>query len=194
MGIGFKYTMADIVELLCQMDIVDRPIKEKNYRYYEERTLYDSSLSKAMHSIVAGDLGLEEEAYRFFRGAALTDMGPTLHSCDDGIHSANMGGVWKATVMGFGGIRVKEEGLHIRPRLPKYWRSLSYPIVWQGNALRLQIKEDSIEIENTGTEVEVWLRGNLVRLQSGKNIFRGEMYGEEMVEGSGGISNLSKEL
>lgn len=185
---------ADIVELLYQMDIVDSSVKKKNYRYYEDRTLHDSSLSKATHSIVAGDLGLEEEAYRFFIGAALTDMGASVHSCDDGIHSANMGGVWKATVMGFGGVRVKADGLHIQPRLPKQWRRISYPIVWRGNTLRIEVGTDGLEIENTGEPVEVWICGNIVRLQRGTNIIRGEIYGAKMVEGSGSIPNLSKEL
>ena len=49
---------ADVVELLYQQeDLFPADIKEKNYYYYEERTLHDSSLSKAIHSVLACDLG-----------------------------------------------------------------------------------------------------------------------------------------
>ncbi len=40
-----------------------------NYEYYEKHTLHDSSLSNAMHSVVASRLGRIQEAYCFFQKA-----------------------------------------------------------------------------------------------------------------------------
>ena len=51
-------------------DITTPDNKAKNYVYYEARTLHDSSLSKAIHSITACDLGMEKEAYEMFMSAA----------------------------------------------------------------------------------------------------------------------------
>ena len=112
---------ADIVELLYQMEDITTPDnKAKNYVYYEARTLHDSSLSKAIHSITACDLGMEKEAYDMFMSAALTDLGQEMKSSDAGIHSANMGGVWQDVVMGFGGIRIRDGHLRIAPNCPKH--------------------------------------------------------------------------
>ena len=48
-------------------------IKRKNYEYYEPRTIHESSLSPAIHSILAAELGNMEAAVRFFGYATRLD-------------------------------------------------------------------------------------------------------------------------
>lgn len=140
---------ADIVELLYQMEDITTPDnKAKNYVYYEARTLHDSSLSKAIHSITACDLGMEKEAYDMFMSAALTDLGQEMKSSDAGIHSANMGGVWQDVVMGFGGIRIRDGHLRIAPNCPKQWEKFTYPLYWKGNELHITVCKDGVEVIN----------------------------------------------
>jgi trehalose/maltose hydrolase-like predicted phosphorylase len=164
---------ADIVELLYQMEDITTPDnKAKNYVYYEARTLHDSSLSKAIHSITACDLGMEKEAYDMFMSAALTDLGQEMKSSDAGIHSANMGGVWQDVVMGFGGIRIRDGHLRIAPNCPKQWEKFTYPLYWKGNELHITVCKDGVEVINEGEDFEAEIMGQTVTVSKGKNEFR----------------------
>lgn len=163
---------ADIVELLYQMEDITTPDnKAKNYVYYEARTLHDSSLSKAIHSITACDLGMDKEAYEMFMSAALTDLGQEMKSSDAGIHSANMGGVWQDVVMGFGGVRIHDGHLRIRPNCPKQWEKFTYPIYWKGNKLDVTVCKDGVEVINEGTAFMAEIMGQMVTVEKGKNQF-----------------------
>jgi len=163
---------ADVVELLYQLaDVADEETKRKNYVYYEARTLHDSSLSRAIHSLMALDVGLFEEAYQMFQKAAGTDLGEEMKSSDAGIHAANMGGVWQAVVMGFGGVRIKEEQLTIHPKLPKEWTRMSYAIFWQGNRIQVRVQEWQLRIQNEGVAFTAQVAGKEERIESGTNIF-----------------------
>ena len=164
---------ADIVELLYQMEDITTPDnKAKNYVYYEARTLHDSSLSKAIHSITACDLGMEKEAYDMFMSAELTDHGQEMKSSDAGIHSANMGGVWQDVVMGFGGIRIRDGHLRIAPNCPKQWEKFTYPLYWKGNELHITVCKDGVEVINEGEDFEAEIMGQTVTVSKGKNEFR----------------------
>lgn len=164
---------ADIVELLYQMEDITTPDnKAKNYVYYEARTLHDSSLSKAIHSITACDLGMEKEAYDMFMSAALTDLGQEMKSSDAGIHSANMGGVWQDVVMGFGGIRIRDGHLRIAPNCPKQWEKFTYPLYWKGNELHITVCKDGVEVINEGEDFEAEIMGQTVTVSKEKNEFR----------------------
>lgn len=163
---------ADIVELLYQMEDITTPDnKAKNYVYYEARTLHDSSLSKAIHSITACDLGMDKEAYDMFMSAAFTDLGQEMKSSDAGIHSANMGGVWQDVVMGFGGVRIHDGHLRIRPNCPKQWEKFTYPIYWKGNKLDVTVCKDGVEVINEGTAFMAEIMGQMVTVEKGKNEF-----------------------
>ena len=162
---------ADVIQLMvmCE-DLFPGDLRRQNYLYYEPRTLHDSSLSKAVHSILASDLGMTDEAYEMFRGAAETDLGPQPHSSDDGIHSANMGGMWQAVVMGFGGLRVVNESLRIVPHLPKGWTSLHYSFCWGGHRLEVTVTPDTVGIRNHGDSVCVETVHGPMELPAGQEV------------------------
>lgn len=137
----------DIVVLMYLLDgLFSEKIKKENYLYYEARTTHDSSLSKCTHSILANDMGMKEEAYRFFEGAAGTDVGSNLKSCNNGIHSAACGGIWQCAVMGFGGVRIVDGELRIEPKLPAAWNSMEFALNWRGERLKVKIHADKAEI------------------------------------------------
>lgn len=161
---------ADVLVLFLLLeDAFAQELKEKNYHFYEARTLHDSSLSKSTHAVLAADLGLEGIAYDFFRGSAEIDLGPNMESSDMGIHSASMGGIWQAAVYGFGGVRVKGGRLHLAPRLPHAWSGLAFGITFQGNELRVEAGRKELTIHHRGeTPVEVLVDGNPVTLQPGQ--------------------------
>ena len=150
---------ADMVMLLFLQDtLFDEDIKKKNFVFYESKTLHDSSLSKCTHAILANDLGLKDMAYELYEGALSIDLGPKMKSSDEGIHSASTGGIWESTVMGFGGVRMEGSRLRIKPRLPEDWTKLNFPLVWQGEPLKVTVTKEAVSVENSGEKkVEILL-------------------------------------
>lgn len=150
----------DLVVLFYLLeDLFDERIKRNNYLYYEERTLHDSSLSKCTHGVVANDLGMSEEAYRFYRGACRVDLGQEMTSSDAGIHSAAMGGIWQVAVLGFGGVRVCGGQLRIHPAIPREWESLEFGVTFRGSGLRVKVTGQQVSVTNTGEPVSIVLLG-----------------------------------
>lgn len=166
---GIQVTkQADIILLFFLMEQTflkgdsrfSRKAKRANFFYYEARTLHDSSLSLATHAIAASEIGEKELAYSLFRKTCEIDMGPNMHSSDDGIHAAAIAGIWKAAVFGFGGIRQADGNLLINPRLPKEWRRMRFSIYWQGSLLQLDITEKMLEItSDSNQEMHVEVAG-----------------------------------
>lgn len=143
----------DVVVLLHLFEaLFDSDTREKNYLYYEERTLHDSSLSKCTHGILATELGRKEEAYRFYQGSASIDLGTEMASSDAGIHSASMGGIWQSVIMGFGGMRLIGKTLRICPRLPEEWNKLRYRIIWHEQPLEVMVEKNGLTIKNNGKD------------------------------------------
>lgn len=169
---GFQVLkQGDVVVLLYLLDdLFGEEIKKKNYYYYEARTLHDSSLSKATHSVLANDMGLKEEAYRFFEGACRIDLGTEMKSSNAGIHSASIGGIWQAAVMGFGGVRVVGGRLRLQPGLPEEWSELEYTVTWRNSVLAVTVTRDDIKIHNKGKEVTVTVGKKELTISEGATI------------------------
>jgi len=121
-------------------------VKQANWKYYEPKMLHDSSLSMSTHSILASDLDEMDLAYQLFEQAARIDLGQNMKSSDQGIHTASIGGIWKCVVFGFGGVRAVNGQLRIDPRLPDPWDSLSFPVYWQGDLLKVHVTHDAIKV------------------------------------------------
>ena len=160
---------SDLVVLMYLLDdLFDAETKKKNYFYYEERTLHDSSLSKSTHSVLANDLGLHEVAYKFFTGASAVDLGEEMRSSNAGIHSASMGGVWQSAVLGFGGVRIVGGDLRIAPSLPEEWSQLDFNIVWRGTPLHVTVDHEQVTVTSNGPEVSFILGHEAVVLKDGE--------------------------
>ena len=160
---------SDLVVLMYLLDdLFDAETKKKNYFYYEERTLHDSSLSKSTHSVLANDLGLHEVAYKFFTGASAVDLGEEMRSSNAGIHSASMGGVWQSAVLGFGGVRIVGGDLRIAPSLPEEWSQLDFNIVWRGTPLHVTVDHEQVTVTSNGPEVSFILGHEVVVLKDGE--------------------------
>lgn len=144
---------ADVVMLLYLFrDMFSKEVKQKNWQYYEGKTIHDSSLSMAVHSIVATDFDDSETAYECFQRAAVIDLGQNKKSSDQGIHAASLGGVWKSIVFGFLGVRPFNGELHIHPQLPKQWKELQVPLEWRGRQLRISVNKHRLEVEQLHTD------------------------------------------
>jgi len=140
---------ADVLMLLYLLgDRYDLETKRVNWDYYAPRTdhTYGSSLSPAIHAILACELDMPEVAYEHFMRAALVDLEDVRGNTADGVHGASAGGVWQALVFGFAGLRLTADGYTLNPRLPASWRQLAFGFQHRGLEVRVDLP-DGILVE-----------------------------------------------
>ena len=131
---------------------------EPNLEYYEPRTAHGSSLSPAIHAALfarAGRLGPAVDALRL---ACRIDFDDLTGTTAGGLHLATMGGVWQALVFGFGGVRPSAKALNVDPRLPEAWDALELRLRFRGDAVRIRIEHERLEIE-ADDRVPISVRG-----------------------------------
>lgn len=112
-----------------------------SFRYYEKITTHDSSLSPPIFSIVAARLGMEDSAYQYFGDSAKLDLWNLHRNTKDGIHTANMAGTFLTIVYGFGGFRLKEQGISVWPILPLKWEKYSFKILFEGARIDVTVTD-----------------------------------------------------
>ncbi len=145
---------ADVVMLLYTLKrYFDKKVIRANWKYYEEKTIHDSSLSMAVHCITAVYSGDISAAYDCFKEACLIDIGQNPHSSDTGIHAAALGGVWLAAVFGFGGVFNNEGRLELDPVLPDGWTGLKFAITWKNKKVWIEINKNMITLTSTEKSV-----------------------------------------
>ncbi len=113
-----------------------------SFAYYEKITTHDSSLSRSIFSIVASRLGMTDKAFDYFGNALNLDLMDLQHNTKDGLHVANMGGNYMAIVYGFGGFRLKENGISFAPSLPAKWTSYQFHIRYRGSLINVGVFDD----------------------------------------------------
>jgi trehalose/maltose hydrolase-like predicted phosphorylase len=156
---------------------VDAETQVANYRYYEPRTSHGSSLSPAMHALVAARVGDLDDALSYFHLAGGVDLDNRMGNAADGVHIATMGGLWQAAVFGFGGVRAEGRAVRIDPRLPAAWQALSFPIHWRGTRIGVQVSGDRLELDLLAPAVVAVGPGAAVPLDAGRFVARRECDG-----------------
>ncbi len=156
-------------DVLMLMALFPREFSDEEVRrawdYYLPYTTHDSSLSAGAHCLVACRLGLEDEAWAFWLRGSRQDL-PAADGGEggaaEGIHIAGAGAVWQMAVLGFAGMytAMQADELTLRPRLPRAWRALRFPIVWKGQAARVEIERGLARVSNrSGRGLAVTVRG-----------------------------------
>ena len=121
---------------------------ERNFEFYEQRTVHESSLSPCVHTILAAKLSRMEQAYQLYLRTARLDLDDYNYEVHEGLHITSMAGTWMSVVQGFGGMRVIDGKLILNPQLPDAWESYSFNIRFYENVLNVQAFKDKIEITN----------------------------------------------
>ena len=141
---------ADVVMLAKLLpNLLDRDTWAANYDYYSARTAHGSSLSPSAHALVAAELGRGDQAYQHFQRSLALDLCDSMGNLGDGIHMANLGGIWQAAVFGFAGVRLDpqaEHGIRIAPALPDAWDRLETSVVVRGRPARLAVTRRRTEL------------------------------------------------
>lgn len=116
--------------------------KKANYDYYEPKTIHESSLSPSIHSILAAELGYEDQALNFFQFASRLDLDDYNRNTNEGLHLTSIVAAWVNIVYGFGGLRSDGEYLMLNPKLPKTWKSYTFKINYFDTNIQVNVKND----------------------------------------------------
>jgi alpha,alpha-trehalose phosphorylase len=120
-------------------DLESEEIMRNSFLYYEGITTHDSSLSRCIFGIMAARFGMEEQSFQYFSDSLKLDLMDLQRNTKDGIHTANMAGNYLAIVYGFGGFRLKEEGISFAPILPKKWSGYHFFICYEDSRLKVEV-------------------------------------------------------
>jgi len=137
---------ADVILLMFLLgDQFTLEEKKANFDYYEPKTTHDSSLSPAIYSIIAADIGYHEFAYNYFLQTVRLDLDDYNRNAWQGLHTACMAGSWMGIVNGFGGMRTFGGQLSFRPFLPKQWQRYSFKVKFKGAQLQVTVEPGRVE-------------------------------------------------
>ena len=141
----------------------DVDVIKRNFKYYEPRTVHESSLSPCVHSILAAKIGDEAKSYEMYLRTSRLDLNDYNNDTEDGLHITSMAGTWLSIVKGFGGMRVHDGVLHFDTFLPKAWQSLSFKIRFRGSLVNIHINQEEAKASLVNGEgLELVLNGKKV--------------------------------
>lgn len=126
---------ADVLMLLTALnqEYSDR-VKKVNWDYYYPITdhNYGSSLTPALHVILACEVGDLAAAYHLFHQGALIDLENLRGNTPEGIHAACAGAVWQAAILGVAGLRLTGDSHTTSPVWPDNWTRLAFSFMHKG--------------------------------------------------------------
>jgi maltose phosphorylase len=141
----------------------------RNFDFYEPRTVHESSLSPCVHAVLAARLGKMDKAYEMYLRTSRLDLDDYNREVHEGLHITSMAGTWMAVVMGFGGLRMMEDGLSLSPVLPTAWTGYAFRLHWRGADLHFRLQSQGLECRLEGVaNCVLRLYGQEVTLESGK--------------------------
>lgn len=139
--------------------------KKANYDFYEPLTVHESSLSAAIHSVLAADLHYEDKAVELYERTARLDLDNYNNDTDDGLHVTAMTGGWIAVVQGFAGMRVRDGQLHYAPFLPKKWHRYSFRQVFRGRLIEVNVDQKGAQFKLIeGDPITIDVAGKALKL------------------------------
>jgi maltose phosphorylase len=141
----------------------------RNFDFYEPRTVHESSLSPCVHAVLAARLGKMDKAYEMYLRTSRLDLDDYNREVHEGLHITSMAGTWMAVVMGFGGLRMMEDGLSLSPVLPAAWKGYAFRLHWRGADLHFRVQSQGLECRLEGVaNCVLRIYGREVTLESGK--------------------------
>lgn len=158
---------ADVLQgLYLFEDDFDQETIRKNFDFYEPMTVHESSLSPCVHAILASKLGYKERAYEFYLRTARLDLDDYNNDTEEGCHITSMAGTWMSVIKGFGGMRVKEDKLHLNPFIPDKWKSYSFRLEFRNRVIKVKVTKDSCETYlESGEPLEIVLKDEVIKLK-----------------------------
>ncbi|MDA0686820.1 MAG: family 65 glycosyl hydrolase domain-containing protein [Bacteroidetes bacterium] len=143
---------------------------ERNFRFYESYTVHESSLSPCVHSILAAKIGWTEKAYEMYLRTARLDLDNYNNDTEDGLHITSMAGSYLSIVQGFGGLRIKDQKLHLNPHCPSQWKGYEFQILFNNAPVRVVVNPRGTTVLNQGSKaIQVNHPNGVLTLEAGES-------------------------
>ncbi len=140
----------------------------RNFEFYEQWTVHESSLSPCVHSILASAIGDISKAYDLYLRTARLDLDDYNKEVDEGLHITSMAGTWLSIVEGFGGMRIRNGMVHFNPLIPPNWKTYSFHVRVRGNLMNIRVDTGEVEITNlSDTDLDVMVYREKYTVQKG---------------------------
>ncbi len=131
---------ADVLLMMSLFpDAFTREQKLAAWKFYEPITCHDSSLSPCTHAMIAAQLDMPKEAMAYWDQNARLDLDDLMDNSFLGVHSACVGGTWQIVVLGFAGMRLRENGFSFEPRVPKRWKGIQFTLHHKNRVLQVNM-------------------------------------------------------
>lgn len=121
---------------------------KRNFDFYEQRTVHESSLSPCVHSILACKIGDMDRAKLMYLRTARLDLDDYNKEVNEGLHITSMAGSWMSVVEGFGGLRIKNDTLYFNPFIPENWKSLAFKVLFRGRTIKAKFEKGKTILTN----------------------------------------------
>lgn len=137
----------EVIALLGQLGYrFDRDALLRTARYYLQRTMHRSSLSRVVY---AGALAHVDPqlSWKLYTDALETDLNPLKgESTEEGIHLGAMGGTLDVLQRRYLGISACIDGLHLDPALPEELGTICLGFLYQGQRLEVTSSESELAV------------------------------------------------
>jgi kojibiose phosphorylase len=141
---------SDVGALLCLFsEDFTHEQKKASMEYYAPYNTNESSNSMCHNMILAANIGDKKVAYDSWKASMDIDFGKRPRSVD-GIHCANVGGMWQQIVHGFAGMVtvLHTDTLTLRPCLPDEIKKISFKLYWKKDLVQITVTGNELTLEN----------------------------------------------
>jgi maltose phosphorylase len=167
---------ADVLQgLFIFEDQYDLETIRRNFEFYEQRTVHESSLSSCIHSVMASRICNTGKAYELYLRTSRLDLYDYNNEVREGLHITSMAGTWMAIVLGFGGLRVRNDKLVFNPLIPDKWKSYCFRIFFRERIIEVQVSKEKITFKNhssTALSIQVYNNDYMLKKQVEINILK----------------------
>lgn len=117
----------------------------RNFNYYEQITVRDSSLSAVAEAVIAARCDYLRLAFDYAAEATLMDLQDLEHNVADGLHMASLAGGWLVFAFGLAGMRYHDGVVAFAPKLPEGLTRYAFSVTLRGESLHIDVKGSQVE-------------------------------------------------
>jgi len=143
-----------------------------SFEYYNPFTIHDSSNSICHNAIVAACMGRPDLAYENWMKSMDIDFGIRPRA-SEGVHFANVGGMWQEIVLGFGGMAsaLNADTLTFNPCIPEQIKEIAFQIIWKGQQVGVTVTGSTLTVKNmSDSEISFTVRGKTSSAAPGSKV------------------------
>lgn len=127
-----------------------------NLEYYLQRTSHGSTLSRVVHAQLANMIGDKQLSWELYLDALTSDYSDIQGgTTGEGIHAGVMAGTVLVALQSYAGVDVRDGKLHINPKLPEHWKSISFNIGLKNDRIFIEVTHEIVHLSMTGDSEEI---------------------------------------